>query len=122
MNKTFFNNRKLIIITILLYATTLFNGCYSLAQTEAIDDPTIKIYKIETLKNETISFKKTKFGYGTILGDKIISIKAGGEEEAFPLAKVKKLYTEKLDVDTTVILIFSSLALLGWWASSVTIF
>ena len=93
MYKPFFNNQALIIITIFLFGGTLFSGCYSLVQTEAIDDPSIKIYEIETLENKTISFKKYKFGYAAVLEDNLVCIKSNGEELVFPKTNIKKKST-----------------------------
>lgn len=80
-----YNSRLLVLFKIITFCNILFNGCFSLKEATIIDDPELKVYKIETNKNELISFKENILGYATIMGDKIISIKINGEWEIYQL-------------------------------------
>jgi hypothetical protein len=99
-----FRNQYFIISVVLVFINLMINGCYSFSEITPNSGPSLKIYKIETLNGKIVEFKNSVLGYATIEDSSVVSIKANGEKEKFPLSNVKKYYTEKLDVFDTVAL------------------
>ena len=99
-----FRNQYFIVFIILILINLTLNGCYSSVEITHPNDPTIKIYKIETKNGEIVDFKNTKWGYAVTVDSSIVSIKSNGEKEEFPTSNVKKYYTEKLDEFNTMAL------------------
>lgn len=107
-----FSNRFLIISAAAMLLNLIFGGCYSIREVSLESGRTEKIYKIETTDDKIIDFRKTDLGYAFISGDNVVSINEKGEEKFYPIAEIKKYYTEKFDVGYTIFFGIGAAALL----------
>ena len=101
--KLFINNYFISIVIFSILNIT-FIGCYSFREAEIVSDGTTKIYKVELNDGGTVDFQNTRFGYGFVTGDKIVSITENGTTKEVLLTKVRKIYTEKFDYGKTIFL------------------
>ncbi len=98
----FFRNRKFIISILILFLNLTFNGCFSLRETSVENNQPIKIYKIITNDDETISFENSRRGYAVLSNKIITSYEKNGKLKEYPISTVKKVYTEKFDLGKTI--------------------
>ncbi len=112
MKKVFLFNRYIIASVTIIFINLTLNGCYTLRETTAQSEQSIKIYKIITVNDDTVSFNKSKLGYAQLINDKVISIKKNGEQEVFPISNIKSYYTEEFDTGKTIWTIVGSAAFL----------
>jgi hypothetical protein len=112
MKKSLLFNRYIIASVTIFFINLTLNGCYTLRESTVQNEQSIKIYKIITTDDDTVSFNKSKLGYAQLVNDKIISIKKDSEQDVFPISNIKSYYTEEFDTEKTILTVVGSAAFL----------